>query len=63
MLLYICVINIPTLQEVRDEEAEWTDYDADELAVKFRLSDTIFECLLRETLAVYSAIDQREISS
>ncbi|KAL5250424.1 hypothetical protein ACHWQZ_G016225 [Mnemiopsis leidyi] len=46
-------------QEIRDEEAEWTDYDSDELVVKFRIADAIFENLLRETMAVFSAVESK----
>lgn len=48
-------------QEIRDEEAEWTDYDSDELVVKFRIADSIFENLLKETMAVFSAIESKQI--
>ena len=48
-----------SVQDIRDEETEWTDYDSDELVVKFRISDSIFENLLRETLSVFAAIDSR----
>ena len=49
------------IQEIRDEEAEWTDYDSDELVVKFRIANSIFENLLKETMAVFSAIESKQI--
>ena len=55
---FVCLIVNPD-QEIRDEEAEWTDYDSDELVVKFRIADSIFENLLRETMAVFSAIESK----
>ena len=57
--LLLCFLIVNSNQEIRDEEAEWTDYDSDELVVKFRIADSIFENLLRETMAVFSAIESK----
>ena len=37
------------IQELREEEPDWVNYDADELAVKMQLADAIFDSLLVET--------------
>ena len=41
------------VQELREEEPQWVNYDDDELAVKMQLADAIFDSLLLETLGVY----------
>ena len=51
--------NSTSHQEIRDEDAEWTDYDSDELVVKFRIADSIFDSLIRETVSVFSAIENK----
>ena len=37
------------VRELREEEADWLDYDADELAVKLQLADSIYDSLLADT--------------
>lgn len=47
------------VQELREEEPEWVNYDDDEVAVKMQLTDTIFETLLTDTVQVMSKIYQK----
>lgn len=47
------------VQELREEEPEWVNYDRDEVAVKMQLVDTIFESLLQETVTVIGNIYSR----
>lgn len=47
------------IQELREEEPLWIDYDDDELAVKFQVADAIFESLLSETVMVVTAVQMR----
>ena len=47
------------IQELREEEPSWIDYDDDELAVKFQVADAIFESLLSETVMVMNAVQVR----
>ncbi|RMX60147.1 hypothetical protein pdam_00010105 [Pocillopora damicornis] len=47
------------IQELREEEPLWVDYDDDELAVKFQVADAIFESLLSETVMVVNAVQLR----
>ncbi|XP_077862424.1 centrosome-associated protein 350-like [Saccoglossus kowalevskii] len=48
------------VEELREEEPEWVNYDDDELAVKMQLSDSIFESLLTETVMVLSTVHRRK---
>ncbi|XP_062614422.1 centrosome-associated protein 350-like [Saccostrea cucullata] len=47
------------VQELREEEPEWVNYDDDEVAVKMQLTDNIFETLLTDTVQVMSKIYQK----
>ena len=47
------------IQELREDEPLWIDYDEDELAVKFQVADAIFESLLSETVMVVNAVQLR----
>lgn len=47
------------IQELREEEPSWIDYDDDELAVKFQVADAIFDSLLSETVMVVNAVQMR----
>lgn len=47
------------IQELREDEPLWIDYDDDELAVKFQVADAIFESLLSETVMVLNAVQMR----
>ncbi|ESP00904.1 hypothetical protein LOTGIDRAFT_140328, partial [Lottia gigantea] len=54
------VDNILTLQ-LREEEPDWVDYNADELDVKNALADSIFEVLLAETVETCSKIHDKKL--
>ncbi|XP_032220056.2 centrosome-associated protein 350 isoform X2 [Nematostella vectensis] len=51
------------IQELREEEPQWVDYDDDELAVKFQVADAILDSLLSETVMVMNAIQDRRDAS
>lgn len=40
------------VEELREEEALWVNYDEDELRVKFQLADNILDSLLQETVDI-----------
>jgi len=40
------------VDELRQEEGQWVNYDEDELRVKFQLADNILESLLEETVEI-----------
>lgn len=44
------------VQELREEEPDWVNYDDDELAVKMQLTETIFDSLLSETAQTMNKI-------
>ncbi|KAM8744654.1 centrosome-associated protein 350 isoform 2-T2 [Acanthopagrus schlegelii] len=44
------------VQELHEEEAQWVNYDVDELFVKMQLADSIFEALLKDTANVLTLI-------
>ncbi|KAM3876103.1 centrosome-associated protein 350 [Diretmus argenteus] len=44
------------VQELHEEEAQWVNYDEDELFVKMQLADSIFEALLKDTVNVLTQI-------
>ena len=44
------------VEELREEEAQWVNYDADELRVKFQLTDSILDKLFDETIELLSSI-------
>ncbi|XP_070602370.1 centrosome-associated protein 350 isoform X1 [Erythrolamprus reginae] len=44
------------IQELHEEEAQWVNYDEDELYVKMQLADGIFEALIRETIDLLNQI-------
>ena len=50
------------VQELREEEPEWVNYDDDELAVKMQLTETIFENLLTDTVHIINKIYRRKQS-
>lgn len=47
------------VQELREEEPEWINYDDDELAVKMQLAETLFDNLLAETTQVLGDIHRK----
>lgn len=44
------------VQELREEEPQWVDYDNDELAVKMQLTDSILDSLLADTVQTMNKI-------
>ncbi|KAL8177481.1 UNVERIFIED_CONTAM: hypothetical protein K2H54_008221, partial [Gekko kuhli] len=48
------------VQELHEEEAQWVNYDEDELYVKMQLADGIFEALIRETIDVLNQINEKQ---
>ncbi|XP_056270346.1 centrosome-associated protein 350 isoform X3 [Pseudoliparis swirei] len=44
------------VQELHEEEAQWVNYDEDELFVKMQLADSIFDALLTDTANVLTLI-------
>ncbi|XP_013412629.1 centrosome-associated protein 350 isoform X2 [Lingula anatina] len=53
------LVDLILVQELREEEPSWVNYDDDELAVKFQLADAIFDSLLVETGKVFTDALQR----
>lgn len=47
------------VQELHEEEAQWVNYDEDELFVKMQLADSIFDALLKDTANVLSLISEK----
>ncbi|XP_073499374.1 centrosome-associated protein 350 isoform X2 [Phyllobates terribilis] len=47
------------VQELHEEEAQWVNYDEDELFVKMQLADGIFEALIRDTIQVLQGIQSK----
>ncbi|KAM6921118.1 centrosome-associated protein 350 [Xenentodon cancila] len=47
------------VQELHEEEAQWVNYDEDELFVKLQLADSIFDALLKDTANVFSVISDK----
>ncbi|NWV13145.1 CE350 protein, partial [Ptilonorhynchus violaceus] len=48
------------VQELHEEEAQWVNYDEDELCVKMQLADGIFEALIRDTVDVLNQIHEKQ---
>ncbi|KAL9845700.1 centrosome-associated protein 350 isoform 4-T7 [Geothlypis trichas] len=48
------------VQELHEEEAQWVNYDEDELCVKMQLADGIFEALIRDTVDVLNQINEKQ---
>ena len=48
------------IEELRQEEPQWTDYDEDEAAVKFQVADSILNMLLDDTVRVFNAIQAKK---
>ncbi|XP_038651089.1 centrosome-associated protein 350 isoform X3 [Scyliorhinus canicula] len=44
------------VQELHEEEAQWVNYDEDELCVKMQLADGIFDALIKDTINVLHQI-------
>ncbi|XP_008262074.3 centrosome-associated protein 350 isoform X2 [Oryctolagus cuniculus] len=48
------------VQELHEEEAQWVNYDEDELCVKMQLADGIFETLIKDTIDVLNHISEKQ---
>ncbi|XP_029987194.1 centrosome-associated protein 350 isoform X3 [Sphaeramia orbicularis] len=48
------------VQELHEEEAQWVNYDEDELFVKMQLADSIFDALLKDTANVLTQIYDKQ---
>ncbi|NXT01844.1 CE350 protein, partial [Jacana jacana] len=48
------------IQELRQEGSQWTCYDDDELTVKMRMTEDIFDSLILDTIRVLNTICQRK---
>ncbi|XP_033007200.1 centrosome-associated protein 350 [Lacerta agilis] len=47
-------------QELHEEEAQWVNYDEDELQVKMQLADGIFDALIKDTVDVLHQINEKQ---
>ncbi|XP_013856252.1 centrosome-associated protein 350 isoform X2 [Austrofundulus limnaeus] len=47
------------VQELHEEEAQWVNYDEDELFVKLQLADSIFDALLKDTADAFTLISAK----
>ncbi|XP_062280970.1 centrosome-associated protein 350 [Scomber scombrus] len=47
------------VQELHEEEAQWVNYDEDELFVKMQLADSIFDALLKDTANALGLISEK----
>ncbi|KAM4739503.1 centrosome-associated protein 350 [Anableps anableps] len=47
------------VQELHEEEAQWVNYDEDELFVKIQLADSVFEALLKDTANTFTLISDK----
>lgn len=48
------------IQELRKEESWWTNYDDDELTVKMKMTEDIFDSLILDTIRVLNRIYLRK---
>ncbi|XP_067894047.1 centrosome-associated protein 350 isoform X2 [Heterodontus francisci] len=48
------------VQELHEEEAQWVNYDEDELCVKMQLADGIFDALINDTVNVLNQIQAKQ---
>uniref|UniRef100_A0A8C5R3P4 Centrosomal protein 350 n=1 Tax=Leptobrachium leishanense TaxID=445787 RepID=A0A8C5R3P4_9ANUR len=48
------------VQELHEEEAQWVNYDEDELFVKMQLADGIFDALIQDTVQVLQRIQEKK---
>nr|XP_020468608.1 LOW QUALITY PROTEIN: centrosome-associated protein 350 [Monopterus albus] len=50
------------VQELHEEEAQWVNYNEDELLVKMQLADSIFDALLKDTANELTLIYDKRVS-
>ncbi|XP_027742952.1 centrosome-associated protein 350-like isoform X2 [Empidonax traillii] len=53
-------VDLILVQELRKEESQWTYYGDDELTVKMRMTEGIFDCLILDTIRVLNKIYLRK---
>ncbi|XP_050764119.1 centrosome-associated protein 350-like [Gymnogyps californianus] len=53
-------VDLILIQELRKEEPQWTYYDDDELTVKMRMTEEIFDSLILDTIRVLNKIYLRK---
>ncbi|NXH19127.1 CE350 protein, partial [Bucco capensis] len=53
-------VDLILIQELHKEESQWTYYDDDELTVKMRMTEDIFDCLILDTIRVLNKIYLRK---
>uniref|UniRef100_UPI00398F12AA centrosome-associated protein 350-like isoform X1 n=1 Tax=Pristiophorus japonicus TaxID=55135 RepID=UPI00398F12AA len=52
-------VDIILIQELHEEESQWVEYADDELAVKMKLTEDIFNILIHDTVDVLDSICDR----
>nr|XP_039269943.1 centrosome-associated protein 350-like isoform X2 [Styela clava] len=52
-------VDLILIQELREEEPEWTNYDEDETTVKMQLTDTVLDMLVSDTVHCLNNIQQK----
>ncbi|KAM7144522.1 coiled-coil domain-containing protein 187 isoform 2-T2 [Macrochelys suwanniensis] len=55
-------VDLILIQELHKEESQWTDYAEDELAVKMRVTEDIFDSLVLDTIGVLEKISLKRTS-
>lgn len=60
MVTFLPPLSNSKVQELHEEEAQWVNYDEDELYVKMQLADGIFEALIRETIDLLNQIIEKQ---
>ncbi|XP_063266277.1 coiled-coil domain-containing protein 187 isoform X2 [Prinia subflava] len=55
-------VDLILIQELRKEEAQWTSYGDDELTVKMRMTEAIFDNLILDTIRVLNKIYLKKAS-
>ncbi|XP_049688646.1 centrosome-associated protein 350-like [Accipiter gentilis] len=53
-------VDLMLIQELRKEESWWTNYDDDELTVKMKMTEDIFDSLILDTIRVLNRIYLRK---
>lgn len=57
----LLTLAVSQVQELHEEEAQWVNYDEDELFVKMQLADSIFDALLKDTVSVLNEIYEKKV--
>nr|XP_033818154.1 coiled-coil domain-containing protein 187 [Geotrypetes seraphini] len=53
-------VDLLLIQELQTEETEWTEYSEDELAVKIKVTEDVFEFLIADTIEILKKIYLRK---